>query len=47
MLFFAHLGFEGVDAAASECAGPAMYEPYKREAAILPVDESQIKFLTR
>ena len=48
MLFFAHLGFEGVDAAASEGVGSATYGPYKREAAILPVDESQIKlFLAR
>jgi len=48
MLFFAHLGFESVDAAASQYVGPATYESYKREAAILPVDESQIKlFLTR
>jgi len=48
MLLFLHLGFESVDAAASQCVGPATYGPYKREAAILPVDESQIKlFLTR
>ena len=48
MLFFAHLGFEGVDAVASEYVGSATYESYKREAAILPLDESQIKlFLAR
>ncbi len=48
MLFFAHLGFEGVDAAASEYVGSATYESYKRGAAILPLDESQIKlFLAR
>ncbi len=44
VLFFAHLGYENVDVAASQYAGPATYESYKREAAILPLDGSQIKF---
>ena len=44
MLFFAHLGLEGVDAAASEYVGHDTYDSYKRAAATLPEDESQIKF---
>ncbi len=33
ILFFAHLGLEGVDAAASEYAGPDTHDSYKRAAA--------------
>ncbi len=44
ILFFAHLGLEGVDAAASGYVGPDKYYSYKRAAATLPEDESQIKF---
>ena len=32
MLFFAHLGLEGVDAAASEYVGHDTYDSYKRAA---------------
>jgi hypothetical protein len=40
VLFFAHLGLEGVGAVASEYVGPDTYDSYKFAAAIFPEGES-------